>query len=274
MLEIIPKNTLPPLGSLIDTEESSIELTDEDLGNDLTEEEQYREEELYDLTDEDFGNDYEEDEEEDSNYEFGVNIQEEDNVQDNYNTNDYEENNYEEKEENYSVPANQEKEERYEEVKPAKKSKTPSNKIKPNIDFKKYYKIAIGVAITIFVIILFIVLAKFINKKVKETKANNKTPVQTVEETKEQSKDTEKENSFNLSEKDGLHYVTIKLSDNDSGIYQVVYKRKDNKIIVCETIVDDYSGNEAKEVELSCYNMSNEDSFKDMEKISENFISE
>ena len=260
MINIIPKKGLPPLGSLIDTEESSIELTDKDFDNEFTEDE-YREE-LYDLTDADFGN-YDEVEDDYSEYEYGSDLSDED-------FQEVEENNYdysnipqydEELEEDY-------KESEYQE--PPIKKGSINNKKKP-IDFKKYYKIISIIIAIIVVIIVLVIAAKAIGKKVEKTKHESEessSKPKKIEITEEK----EIEDSFETIDRDGFHYVVINLSKDTSGIYQESYLRKDGKIIICETVSDYYSANEPKESELSCYNLDDGETLETLKKNSGIFI--
>lgn len=273
---MVPNKGLPPLESLIDTEESSIELSDKDLGNELSDEE-YRdidnsnEEELYELTDDDFGN-YD-DEETDDNFEFGL-----DNSDSDFTTIQNEET---KEESNYTEEAfSQRTEEDINEVKTKKTGKIKEkNKKELNIDFKKYYKIAIIIAVVIASIIMFLLIAKFIKGKVDNAKnknANTKisSEVESSQSEKKDKDETVKNDSFEIKEKDGLYFVTIQLSEDTSGIYQALYEKEDGKFILCETVNDDYSKTEAKEVELSCYNSSSEDDLKKLEKVNSKFIVE
>lgn len=270
---MVPNKGLPPLESLIDTEESSIELSDKDFDNELSDEE-YRdiensnEEELYELTDEDFGN-Y--DEEFDDDFEFGQDNSDSDfaPIQDEEveEQNDYTDT---------TTIQNTEEEMKQDNNKKIVKIKE-KNKKEINIDFKKYYKVAIIIAFVIASIIIFLLIAKFIKGKVDNaknkginTEASSEVKSKQVEEENESIED----NSFEIKEKDGQYFVTIQLSEDTSGIYQALYKKEDGKFILCETINNDYSKAEAKEVELSCYNSSNEDKLEKLEKVNSKFIVE
>lgn len=127
----------------------------------------------------------------------------------------------------------------------------------------------------LLIIITAIIVVKIVQKsknKNVSTKIENKIE-ENIEKPKEETNDISN-SSFEIYNKDNAYFVKIKLDEDNSGIFQSVYKQRDNKYIICETVQDDYSKGEMKEVELSCYNLNTDENLEDLEKIQETFIQE
>lgn len=251
---------MPNLDSLIDTEESSIELTDADFDN---------EEDNEDFVDTSNDYDYEGDISEiedvkDSYTDFSSFNQTEEKQDTDSNVE------YEDSTNTYNVENTEQNEEQDEKLQIKKKKKIRSKK---DFDIKKYYKYFIYLIIILSILITAIIVLKIVKKaKTRSTpKQENKIEKQ-AEVQQNDNSNTEGSSSFEIYKKDETYFVKIKLNEDNSGIFQSVYKQDDNKYVVCETVENDYSKNEMKEVELSCYNLNSDENLNNLEKIQETFI--
>lgn len=290
---MIPKNgLLPDLDSLIDTEESEIELTDADFDNfqddsnninrnnlneSIEDDSDFSsidsEDDIQDLTDADFENMGFDDEDNYNNgysdeYDLGAQFQERDEHSDNNefldeikDTDDNEDN------EDIYTPS---KEIMTGKIKNQKPPKIKNKKKKKSFRFSNYKKTIKIVIVILLAIVILVFVASVVNKSLKKEKntttdISNKVKVE--ESTVVKANDKLKINIETLE-------TTIKLDKNSSGIIQSVYKRADGKIIVCESVGNDFSKDEEKTVQLSCYNILEGESISDMKEISKNFIEE